>query len=237
MSNLPKIDQPIYNIKLPSTSETFRFRPFLVKEEKLLLMAKESQNLSDILTAIKQIVGNCSVDKKFNVDKIALFDLEFIFLKLRSFSVNNIVKVAYRDNEDEKVYNFEVDLEKVEVKFPEKLDSVIKITEKSGIIMRHPPATLYDDQDFLNLENEYLFELIVRCIDKIYNEEEVYESKDYKKEELSEFLENLSIKTFEEIQNFLVNTPKLEYTIKYKNENNNDREIVLSSLNDFFTWQ
>lgn len=237
MSKLPKIDQPVYNIKVPSTKESFKFRPFLVKEEKLLLMAKESQNLSDVLTAIKQIVGNCSIDRKFNVDKIALFDLEYIFLKLRSFSVSNIVKVAYRDNEDERIYNFEVDLEKVEVKFPEKVDNVIKITEKSGIIMRHPPATLYDDQEFLNLEKEYLFELIVRCIDKIYNEEEIYESKDYKKEDLSEFLENLSIKTFEEIQAFLVNTPKLEYVIKYKNENNNDREIVLSSLNDFFTWQ
>lgn len=237
MSNLPKIDQPIFNIILPSTKENFKFRPFLVKEEKILLMAKESQNISDILTAIKQIVGNCSIDKKFNADKIALFDLEYVFLKIRSFSVNNIVKVAYRDNEDEKVYNFEVDLEKVEVKFPEQLNNVIKITDKSGIVMRHPPATLYDDQEFLNLEKEYLFELIIRCIDKIYNEEEVYEAKDYKKEDLSEFLENLSIKTFEEIQKFLVNTPKLEYVIKYQNELNNDREIVLSSLNDFFTWQ
>lgn len=237
MSNLPKIDQPIFNISLPSTKENFKFRPFLVKEEKILLMAKESQNISDILTAIKQIVGNCSIDKKFNVDKIALFDLEYVFLKIRSFSVNNIVKVAYRDNEDEKVYNFEVDLEKVEVKFPEQLNNVIKITDKSGIVMRHPPATLYDDQEFLNLEKEYLFELIIRCIDKIYNEEEVYEAKDYKKEDLSEFLENLSIRTFEEIQKFLVSTPKLEYVINYKNELNNDREIVLSSLNDFFTWQ
>lgn len=237
MSNLPKIDQPIYNIKLPSTNETFKFRPFLVKEEKLLLMAKESENLSDILTAIKQIVGNCSIDKKFNVDKIALFELEYVFLKLRSFSVNNIVKVTYKDNEDEKIYNFEVDLEKVEVKFPEKAENIIKITEKSGIIMRHPPATLYDDEEFLNLEKEYLFELIIRCIDKIYNEEEVYEAKDYRKEDLSEFLEELNVKTFEEIQKFLINTPKLEYVIKYKNSFDNDREIILSSLNDFFTWQ
>jgi hypothetical protein len=237
MSKLPKIDQPIYTIKIPSTNLSTKFRPFLVKEEKILLMAKESQNLSDILTAIKQIVENCSLDKKFDVNKLALFDLEYIFLKLRAVSVNNIVKVAYRDHEDEKIYNFEVDLEKVEVKYPEKIDNAIKITEKSGIIMKHPPATLYDDQDFLNVEKEYLFELIVRCIDKIYNEEEVYEAKDYKKEDLSEFLEELSIKTFESIQMFLVNTPKLEYVIKYKNELNNDREIVLSSLNDFFTWQ
>jgi hypothetical protein len=237
MSNLPKIDQPIYNIKLPSTKESFKFRPFLVKEEKLLLMAKESNNLSDILTAIKQIVGNCSLEKKFNANKIALFELEYVFLKLRSFSVNNIVKVSYRDNEDEKAYNFEVDLEKVEIKYPDEVNNIIKITEKSGIIMMHPPATLYDDQDFLNLEKEYLFELIIRCIDKIYDGEEVYEAKDYKKEDLSEFLENLSIKTFEEIQKFLINTPKLEYVIKYKNGLDNDREINLSSLNDFFTWQ
>lgn len=237
MSILPKIDQPIFNIKMPSTNETFKFRPFLVKEEKLLLMAKESENLSDILTTIKQIISNCAVDKKFNIDKIALFELEYIFLKLRSVSVDNVIKVAYKDNEDEKIYNFEIDLNDVEVKFPENIQNVIKITEKSGIIMRYPPATLYDDKEFLNLEKDYLFELIIRCMDKIYNEEEVYEAKDYKKEDLSEFLEDLNIKTFESIQKFLLDTPKLEYVIKYKNALDHDREIILSSLNDFFTWQ
>lgn len=237
MSNLPKIDQPIFNINMPSTNEIFKFRPFLVKEEKLLLMAKESGIISDILIAIKQIISNCAVDKKFNIDKIALFELEYIFLKLRSFSVNNVIKVAYKDNEDEKIYDFEIDLNSVEVKFPKNIENVIKITEKSGIIMRYPPATLYDDKEFLNLEKDYLFELIVRCMDKIYNEEEVYEAKDYKKEELSEFLEDLNIKTFESIQKFLLETPKLEYVIKYKNALDHDREITLSSLNDFFTWQ
>ena len=237
MSILPKIDQPIFNIKMPSNNENFKFRPFLVKEEKLLLMAKQSDNLSDVLTTIKQIISNCSLDKKFNIDKIALFELEYIFLKLRSFSVDNIIKVAYKDNEDEKAYDFEIDLNNVNVKFPENINNVIKITEKSGIIMRYPPATLYDDKEFLNLEKDYLFELIIRCIDKIYNEEEVYEAKDYKKEDLSEFLEELNIKTFESIQKFLLETPKLEYKINYKNSFGNDREIVLSSLNDFFTWR
>jgi hypothetical protein len=103
--------------------------------------------------------------------------------------------------------------------------------------MKHPSASLYDDKEFLELDKDYMFELIVRCIDKIYNEDEVYEAKDYKKSELSEFLEDLNVKTFEAIQNFLINTPKMEHKINYKNELGNDREIILSSLNDFFTWR
>ena len=110
MSNLPKIDYPVYKIKVPSQKKESQFRPFLVKEEKLLLMAKESDNTSDILSAIKQIINNCSIDSKFDVNKLALFDLEYVFLKLRSISVDNIVKVSYKDNEDEKVYDFEIDL-------------------------------------------------------------------------------------------------------------------------------
>jgi hypothetical protein len=109
MSLLPKIEHPTFKIKIPSTEKTHSFRPFLVKEEKILLMAKESKSTSDILSAIRQIVINCSVDEKFDIDKLALFDLEYIFLKLRSISVDNVVKVAYRDNEDSKLYYFEVD--------------------------------------------------------------------------------------------------------------------------------
>jgi hypothetical protein len=237
MSNLPKIDYPIYTIPVPSTKTNFKFRPFLVKEEKLLLMAKESENPTDILSSIKQIITNCSLDEKFDIDKLALFDLEYIFLKLRSFSVDNIVKVAYKDFEDEKIYNFEVNLDEVNVIFPEKVDNNIKITENSGIVMKFPPASLYSDKEFLNIEKDYMFELIIKCIDKIYYEDEVYEAKNYKKEEINEFLENLNMKVFENIQNFLLKVPKMEYTIKYKNSLGNDREIALTSLNDFFTWR
>lgn len=237
MSNLPKIDYPLYELTIPSSRTKARFRPFLVKEEKLLLMAKESQTDFDILLAVKQIVNNCSTDKKFDVNKLTVFDLEYIFLKLRSVSVDNIVKVSYRDNEDNKIYDFEVDLNKIEIKYPEKVDNNIKITENTGILMKYPSSTLYDDMEFLNLQKDHLFELILRCLDKIYSGEEVYEAKDYKKEELREFLENLNLQTFEKIQEFLVNSPKIEHKITYKNELNNDREIILSSLNDFFSWR
>jgi len=237
MSELPKIEFPIHNINIPSLKSSFKFRPFLVKEEKLLLMAKESQNQSDILIAIKQIINNCAIDKKFDIDKLSLSDLEYAFIKLRSVSVDNIVKVAYKDKEDDKIYSFEIDLNDVEVIFPENLSNNIKITENSGLIMRYPPASLYDDEEFLSLNKDYMFELIVRCVDKIYLGEEIYDAKQYKKKQLDDFLDGLTIKVYEDIQKFLLNSPKIEHKIKYKNSLDNDREIVLNSLNDFFTWR
>jgi hypothetical protein len=237
MSSLPKIDYPVHKIKVPSLKKDFQFRPFLVKEEKLLLMAKESETSTDILTSIKQIITNCCVDPKFDVNKLALFDLEYIFLKLRALSVDNTIKVSYRDNEDKKVYEFDINLDEVEVKFPEKIDNNIKITSKSGIVMKYPSASLYDDKDFLSLDKDYMFELIIRCIESIYYEDQVYNSADYKREELNEFLDGLNIKTFEKVQNFLLSVPRMEYKIEYENSLGNKREIVLSSLNDFFTWR
>ncbi len=233
--SLPKIDQPIYNIEVPSIKKNYPFRPFLVKEEKLILMAKEGKSETEILSAIKQIVNNCSLDPKFDVNKLALFDLEYIFLRLRAFSVDNNVKVSYKDNEDNKVYDFDVNLDDVKMVFPKETDNKIEITDKSGIIMKYPSAALYDDKEFMALDKDYMFELILRCIDSIYYEDEVFSARDYKKKELSDFLENLDIKTFQKIQKFLLAVPHMEYKIKYKNEKDHDREIVLTSLNDFFT--
>lgn len=232
--SLPKIDYPLYNIEIPSLKKEFRFRPFLVKEEKLLLMAKESDNNSDILSSIKQVVNNCSMDNNFDINKLAVFDLEYIFLKLRALSVDNKVKLTYIDNEDGKTYNFEVDLNDIKVKFPEKINNNIKLTEKSGILMKYPPASLYSDQDFLNLKKDHMFELIIRCLDKIYEDDSIIELKQYSNKQLTEFLDNLNIQTFEKIQEFLLSVPKIEYVIKYKNSLDNDREIILNSLNDFF---
>lgn len=237
MTSLPKIDYPILNIKIPSLKKEFMFRPFLVKEEKLLLMAKESKNDADIFTVVKQIVQNCCLDKNFDVDSIAIFDLEYIFLKLRSFSVDSVIKISLKDNEDKNVYDFDVDLEEIKVVFPKKVENIVKINETAGLILKYPPASLYSDEEFLKLEKDHLFELILRCIEKIYDGDEVYESKDYSKKELSEFLENLNVKVFEKIHQFLLNTPKIHHVIEYKNELGNDRKIELNSLNDFFTWR
>mgnify|MGYP003345214522 CR=1 FL=1 len=235
--SLPKISYPVHTIQIPSTKKNAKFRPFLVKEEKLLLMAKESQNNADILQSIKQIVNNCCLDDNFDDKKITIFDLEYLFIKLRAFSVDNVVKVSYRDEEDNQNYDFEIDLEEVKIDFPEKNDNNIKISDKFGILMKYPSASLYEDTDFLNLDKDYLFELIVRCIDKIYEGDNVFEAKNYSTKELGDFLENLDSKTFVSIQNFLMNSPKLLHVLHYKNSLGKDKQITLSSLNDFFTFR
>jgi hypothetical protein len=164
--SLPKLDYPMYSIKIPSLKKEYSFRPFLVKEEKLLLMAKESQVPAESLAAIKQVVNNCLIDK-FDVNKMTVFDLEYVFLKLRAVSVENKIKVSYKDFEDDKLYDFEVDLNDVEITYPEKKDNVIRINKNSGLTMVYPSASLYDDKEFLSLEKDYMFELIIKCIEKL----------------------------------------------------------------------
>jgi hypothetical protein len=234
---LPKIEHPVYKIKIPSLKKDHSFRPFLVKEEKVLLMAKESKNNADIFAAIKQVVVNCSLDKNLNIDKLAVFDLEYIFLKIRAFSVDNIVKVSYRDNEDNKVYDFEVDLNDIKVIYPKKTVDKIEINETTGFVMKYPPASLYSDQEFLNTERDHYFKLILKCVDKIYFGDDIYEIKDVPVDELESFIENLGVGIFKQVNDFLLNTPKIQHTIEYTNEKGNKREIYLNSLNDFFTWR
>lgn len=237
MSSLPKIDYPVLKIQIPSLKKDFMFRPFLVKEEKLLFMAKESKKEADIFIAIKQVIQNCCLEKNFDVDKIAIFDLEYIFIKLRSFSIENTVKLSLRDADDKNMYEFEVNLDEVEIVYPKQAENTIKINENVGLIMKFPPASIYSDESFLSLQKDQLFELILRCIDKIYDGEEVIDVKTVKKEDLTEFIESMNIKVFEKVHEFLINTPKIKYEIKYKNSLGNEKVIELNSLNDFFSWR
>jgi hypothetical protein len=234
---LPKLNHPIHNIEVPSLKKKKNFRPFLVKEEKILLMAKESDDSNDILVAVKQIVNNCSLDLDFNIDDLALFDLEYIFLQLRAVSVDDILTVSYRDNQDEKIYDFDIKLKDIKIDIPKETKNVIKITDDIGMIMKYPSTKLYEDKEFLNEKDEQLFKLIVRCVDKIYKGDEIYDLRDYSSSEIEDFLENLSVKVFEQVQTFFENCPKLHHTIKYKNSLGNERTIELNSLNDFFTWR
>jgi hypothetical protein len=231
---LPKIHHPIFEFTVPSTKIVTKFRPFLVKEEKILLMAKSSEDRADILRAIKQVVNNCAIDN-FDVDKLTLFDLEYLFLKLRSISVDNTVKVSYRDNDDQKVYDFVIDLSSIEVKFPENVESIIKISDDMGIVMRYPSASIFDDRTYFRAGDDAYYELVLRCIDKIYDSDNVYQATDYNKEDLEKFLDDCGIAVFNEIQKFMTNVPKLYYKLEYKNSNGKDRVIELTSLTDFFT--
>ena len=232
---LPKIKHPIFEFTIPSTNKKEPFRPFLVKEEKILLMAKSSEDPSDILRAVKQVVNNCAINDSFDVDKLAIFDIEYLFIQLRSVSVNNVVKLSYRDNEDGEVYDFEIDLKDVKVKFPDKVDRVIKISEKTGIQMKYPAASIFDDKEFFGAGDDAYYELVIKCIDKIYDEDDIFDPEDYTKEEIEEFLNDLSVDIFEKIQAFMNNVPKVYHKLEYKNKNENNRVIELTSLTDFFT--
>lgn len=232
---LPKIKHPLHAFKVPSTGETRTFRPFLVREEKLLLMAKTSEDPADALRAVKQIVNNCCIDESFDVDRLATFDLEYLFMQIRAVSVSDVVKVAYRDNDDQKVYEFEINLKEVTVKFPENVEKTVKITDDMGIVMKWPAASLYEDEKFLKSGDQSYYELIVRCIDKIYDADEVYNPKDYTPEEIESFLDDCGVDAFEKIQKFMISTPKLYHKLEYTNENGKERQIELTSLTDFFT--
>ena len=232
---LPKIKHPIFEFVIPSTNKKESFRPFLVKEEKILLMAKTSEEPNEILRAVKQVVNNCALSKSFDVDRLAIFDIEYLFMQLRAISVNNIVKVSYRDNEDDEIYEFSIDLKEVKVQFPEKIDRVIKITDKMGIQMRYPSASIFDDKDFFGSGDDAFYELVIRCIDKIYDGDEIYDPTEYSKKEVEQFLDDCGIDTFEKVQLFMTNVPKLYHKLEYKNKNGNQRIIELTSLTDFFT--
>ena len=233
---LPKIDQPLFDVIVPSTGKKLQFRPFLVKEEKILLVAQSSGVDTDIIRAIKQILQLCIVDE-INVDNFTTFDLEYLFLKLRAKSVNNIVKLSYRDNEDDKVYDFEVDLDTIEVEMPENIDPKIAITDSIGMTMKYPSASITERLREFENEVDLMTFFIINCIDTIYTEEEVFMAEDYEEKELEEFLDGLSIQAFEKVREFFEKLPKLYHKIEYKNSLGNTRVIELSTVRDFFMWR
>ena len=233
---LPKLAHPTITLTIPPSNKSFMFRPMLVKEEKLLLMAKVSEDSTDILGAIKQVVNNCCLDPTFDIDKVPLFALEYLFLKLRGFSIGDVINVSYRDGEDDKVYDFEVDLKDVTIKYPEKVEDKIKITDEAGVVMVWPTSEVYSDKVFLKSEgDETFYRLVVRCIGQIYDKDKVYEGKDFKEDDLIEFIEMMDINSFDKVREFMLNLPALHYKLEYTNSIGNVKTIELTSLSDFFT--
>jgi hypothetical protein len=225
---LPKIEHPMYSIKLPDHKKPFNFRPFLVKEEKILLIAKESQSKSDIMRAIKQIVGNCSLDKNLLIDDLTTTELQFLFIRLWGLSVNNIVKQSYIDSEDNELYEFAIDLNKIEIKKDKIIDPIVKITNSIGVILRYPRAAIYENGDDETLT--------IEIIDKIFDGDDILNANNYSRNELIEFIDNLTIPAMNAIEEFIKNAPRLNYVIEYKNKLGNNRSIVLESIYDFFTF-
>jgi hypothetical protein len=215
---LPKISAPTFTLKLPSTGKELTFRSFLVKEEKILLVAKESGEKKDVINAFKQIVSNCVLNA-INVDDLPLFDLEYVFIQIRAKSQNNIARVAIVDEEDKKEYEGRVNLDLVRVETDPKHNRNIDLDGKVGVVMRYPTIR---DLEELNLFEEdavqnanTIVSLIHRCIDSVFDENDVYPMKDATDDEREEFFDSLSSDYVAKIQEFFSTFPTVVAEVEY----------------------
>lgn len=233
---LPKLSVPIFETTIPSTKAGAKLRQITTKEEKILLMAKEGGEVADVLSAVKQIVNNCLLEPKNVLDDLSLFDLEFLYLRIRAISMSSKMKLSFRDNDDQEVRDFTVDLNTIEVTFPEKDRRNITVDNKVTIRLKYPPASLYDDKKFLDLTGEKVVsELVVRCIERVYENGNVaYDHKTGKMDELVTWVDDLPVEVYDQVKEFLLDLPSIKHIITYTNKNNEERKVVLSTLNDFF---
>ena len=234
---LPKITTPTYELVIPSTDEKIKYRPFLVKEEKILLLAMESENQDDVINAIKQIVTECTFGK-LKVGRMPMFDVEYLFLNIRAKSVGEISELTLIAPDDKKTkVKVEIDLSEVQVEEEEGHTNKIELTDEMGIYMKYPTVDAFASTGIAEINASNMLDVISSCIDQIYDKkgEEIFEAKDSTKKELVEFIEQLNSKQFADVQNFFDTSPKLKHTITIKNpKTKKESEVVLSGLSDFF---
>ena len=235
---LPQVNTPTYELAVPSTDKKLKYRPFLVKEEKILMIAMEAKEQTGIIDAVKQIVESCTFNK-FDVSKSPMFDVEYIFLNIRAKSIGEISTVNLRCPDDNETFvETQIDLTKVEVQVNDDHTNKIELTEEMGMIMTYPTLYLFSSFDGVTGVNATnMIDIIALCITQIYDKkgEEVFEAKDSTKQELIDFVEQLNSKQFKDLQKFFDTMPKLTHTVKIENPKTKKKsEIVLSGLNDFF---
>jgi len=241
---LPKIDVPIYDVKLISTGKKVRFRPFTVKEEKLFLMASESSDSESIITAITQVLNNCVLDD-VDIESLPLFDVEYLFLNLRARSISEVVNLKYKCNNkvtneegDEKKCNNEVQLDvnilEIEPQNNPTHTSKIELSSNLGIVMKYPKMSFMNNMDSKD-EFDAILNIIVDCIDYIYDEDNVYYAKDTDRKELVEFVESLQSKDLDKIKQFFDTMPKLKKKMDFKcNKCGYHENIELEGIQSFF---
>jgi len=234
---LPKLTTPTYELEVPSTDEKLKYRPFLVREEKILLIALESGKSEDIITAIKDIVTECTYGK-IDLGKMPMFDVEYIFLNIRAKSVGEVSTLKLLCPDDKETYvNVDIDLSEIMVQVDEGHNPKIELTDEMGMIMRYPSIDTLNATGISSINASNMLDVIGTCILQIYDKkgEEVFETKDQTKKEVSEFVESLNTKQFKEVQKFFDTMPKLKHTVELENPKTGVKsEIVLQGLNDFF---
>ena len=234
---LPKLNTPTYELEVPSTDEKIKYRPFLVKEEKILLMAMESKDNAQIINAVKDIVSSCTFEK-LNVATMPMFDMEYIFLNIRAKSVGEVSKLKILCPDDKKTYaSVELDLTKVEVQVGDDHSNKIELTDDMGMIMTYPTIDSFQDGGIQTINASNMLEVVGSCILQIYEDkgEKIYQAKDQTKKELTEFVESMNTGQFKQVQAFFDTMPKLKHTIKVKNpKTKKSSDVTLMGLNDFF---
>ena len=230
---LPKIKQPIFTLELPSTKRKVKYRPFTVAEEKLLLIAKESNEQEDIVNVYKQVINNCILDE-INVNKLAYYDIEYIFVCLRAKSVSNIVDLIIEDEEDGKKHNVQFDLDTVYVSESE-VSPIIELEGGLKIVMKHPDFETLGKMSDLNQGNSaQLLDIVCKCLDQIVEGEQVYEVANYSTKEIEEFVTSISSKDLLKVQEFFIGLPQVSGEIKYTNSLGKEKAVPLRGIQSFF---
>jgi len=236
---LPKIATPTYELELPSTGQPVKFRPFLVKEEKVLVLALESEDTKQITNAIKTVIKGCIQTKGIKVETLPTFDIEFLFLNIRGKSVGETIELNIICPDDETTeVSVTIDLDDIHVQTNDEHTKQIKIDDSLMMEMKYPSLDQFIKNNF-DFEDknvmEQSFDLIASCVDKIYSEEEVWAADDCTKKEMKEFLEQMNSSQFKEIETFFETMPKLSHKIKVTNPNTKvESEVVLEGLASFF---
>jgi hypothetical protein len=236
---LPKIATPTYELVLPSTKQTIKYRPFLVKEEKLLVLALESEDNRQITNAVKAVIKSCVTSRGVKVEQLPTFDIEYLFLNIRGKSVGEEVEVNITAPDDgETQIPITISLDEIEVVESEGHNKQIKLDDELMMEMRYPSLDQFIKNNFsmsddMNIEKS--FELVASCIDKIYNQEEVWSTSDVSKKEVLEFLEGMNSLQFKQIEKFFETMPKLSHTVEVVNPKTKEKSIiVLEGLSSFF---
>jgi len=241
---LPKLDVPIYTIKLISTGQEVRIRPFLVKEQKLFLMAAESEDAKDVISTIRRVLKNCILDE-IDIDSLPTFDLEFLFMNLRARSVEEIVDLKYKCNNIVKndkgedttcngSVDFKLNLLEVEPTIHANHSNKFMLNESIGICLKYPTFEMIQKYENLN-ENEILVNVLIDCIDYLYDNEQVYHAKDSSQEELIEFVDSMSQKDLEKIKLFFDTMPELKKDVHFKcGKCGYEEDIEIKGLQNFF---
>lgn len=236
---LPKIATPTYELELPSTEQTIKFRPFLVKEEKLLVIALESEDTKQITNAIKTVIKNCIETKGIKVETLPTFDIEYLFLNIRAKSVGEEIDVNIICPDDEETsVSVKINVDDIKVQTNEDHTNKIKLDDTLMMEMKYPSLEQFIKNNFDISNNSAIdqsFELVASCVNKIYNEDEVWAAADVTKKELMDFLDQMNTAQFKQIEKFFETMPKLSHTIKVKNPNTEvESEVVLEGLSSFF---